>query len=143
MRGSVGDYPHVRALAEAALLVPLPGRMSLGLHTGAARVWGDPSPQDLWRIGETGEGLRGHEEAVLAERIHMARVDLQRPVRFVRLAVFADWASAGEEDFYAVGTGLVFMDGMLRLDVAKGFRRGREGGPDPVLRFHLLGGSFF
>ena len=143
VRGSVGDYPHVRALAEAALLVPLPGRMSLGLHTGAARVWGDPSPQDLWRIGETGEWLRGHEEAVLAKRIHMARVDLQRPVRFVCLAVFGDWASAGSEDFYAVGTGLVFMDGMLRLDVAKGFRRGREGGPDPVLRFHLLGGSFF
>ena len=143
VRGSMGDNPHVRALVEAALVVPLPDRMSLGIQAGAARVWGDPSRQDLWRIGETGDWLRGHEEAARSERIAMARVDLQRPVRFVRVAVFGDWASAGEENFHAVGAGLVFMDGMLRLDVAKGLRWGREGGPAPVLRFHLLGDSFF
>ena len=143
VRGSAGDNPHVRALAEAALVVPLPDRMSLGMQAGAARIWGDPSPQDLWRIGGTGDWLRGHEEAVRADRISMVRVDLQRPLRFLRLAVFGDWASAGGDDFYAVGAGLVYMDGMLRLDVAKGLRRGRVGGSGVVLRLHLLGDSFF
>ena len=77
MRGLAGDSPHVRALVEAALVVPLPGRMSLGMQAGTARIRGDPSPPDLWRIGGTGDWLRGHEEAVRADRISMVRVDLQ------------------------------------------------------------------
>ncbi len=42
----------------------------------------------------------------------MARVDLQRPIRFLRLSVFSDWASAGGDDFYAVGAGLIFINGI-------------------------------
>ena len=117
--------------------------MSLGMQAGTARIRGDPSPPDLWRIGGTGDWLRGHEEAVRADRISMVRVDLQRPVRFFRLSVFGDWASAGGEDFYAVGAGFVYMDGMMRVDIARGLRWGREGGPAPALRLHLLGDSFF
>lgn len=73
----------------------------------------------------------------------MARVDLQRPIRFLRLSVFGDWASAGGEDFYAVGAGLVFLDGILRLDVARGLRGDGKGRAGPVLRLHFLGGGFF
>ncbi|MDE2796018.1 MAG: hypothetical protein OXL34_14450 [Gemmatimonadota bacterium] len=143
VRVSAGDNPHVRALVEGALVVPLPRRMSLGVQAGAARVWGDPAGHDLWRIGETGDWLRGHEDAVRASRIAMARVDVQRPLRFLRLSVFGDWARADGDDFYAVGAGLVFMEGTLRLDVARGLRRGRVGGPEAVLRVHLLGDAFF
>ena len=73
----------------------------------------------------------------------MARVDVQRPLRFLRLSVFGDWARAESDDFYAVGAGLVFMEGTLRLDVARGLRRGRVGGSEAVLRVHLLGDAFF
>ena len=128
VRGSAGDNPHVRALVEGALVVPLPGQMSVGVQAGAARAWGDPARQDLWRIGETGDWVRGQEEAVRAERIAMARVDVQRPVRFLRVSVFGDWARADGADLYAVGAGLVLMDGMLRLDVARGLRWGGVGG---------------
>ena len=113
--------------------------MSLGMQAAAARVWGDPALQDLWRIGGSGNWLRGHAEAVRASRIRMARLDLQRQIRF---SLFTDWASTGVEDFYALGAGLVFMDGLIRLDVARGLR-GRQGGPDAVLRLHLLDGAFF
>ena len=143
VRGSAGDNSHVRALVVGALEIPLPGRFSLGMQTGAARTWGDPAPQDLWRIGATGDWLRGHADAVRASRIRMVKVDLQRPVRFLRLSVFGDWASAGGDDFYAVGAGLAFMDGIMRLDVARGLRWGREGLPDAVLRLHLLGDAYF
>ncbi len=143
VRGWAGDNPHLRATVEGALLFPLPAGTSLGLQAGMARVWGDPAPQDLLRIGATGDWLRGHSDAVRASRIRMARVDLQRPIRFLRVSVFGDWASAASEDFYAVGVGLVFMEGIVRVDIAKGLRKGREGGPNAVLRFHLLDNAFF
>ena len=143
VRGSMGDNPHARALVEGALVVPLPDRMSLGVQAGIARVWGDPAQQDLWRVGGTGSWLRGHDDAVRASRIAMARVDVQRPWRFLRLSVFGDWARAGGDDFYAAGAGVVFMNGLMRVDVARGLRGGREGGPGAVLRLHLLGDAFF
>ena len=141
VRGALGDSSHVRALVEGALVVPLPDRMSLGVQAGIARVWGDPALQDLWHIGGSGNWLRGHDDAVRASRIAMGRVDVQRPWRFLRASVFGDWARAGGEDFHAVGAGLVFMDGLMRLDVARGLGRGGEGGA--VLRLHLLGDAFF
>ena len=73
----------------------------------------------------------------------MARVDLQRRIRFLGLSVFGDWASAGGDDFYAVGAGLTFMDGLLRLEVARGLGGGSEGGPDPVLKLHFRGDAWF
>ena len=143
VQGLVGDNPHVRAVVEGALTVPLPARMSLGMQAGMAQVWGDPAPQDLVTIGGTGNWLRGHSGAVRASRIRMARLDLQRPVSFVRLSVFGDWASAAGKDFYAAGMGIAYLEGLFRLDVARGFRRGREGGPEAVFRFHLLDSAFF
>ena len=143
LRASRGDSPHVRAVLEGALVIPLPSQLSLGMQAGVARVWGEPAPQDLWRIGGSGSWLRGHADAVRASRIEMARLDLQRRISFLRFSVFADWASSGGKDFYALGAGLVFMDGILRLDAARGLRRGRQGAPEAVLRLHLWADSFF
>lgn len=152
VRASEGDNPHVRAVAEGALVIPLSSRLRLGMQAGTARVWGDPAPHDLWRdpaphdlwrIGGSGHWLRGHANTIPGTRVHMARVDLQRRIRFLGLSVFGDWASAGGDDFYAVGAGLVFMDGLLRLEVARGLGGGREGGPDPVLKLHFRGDAWF
>ena len=143
VRGALGDSSHVWALVEGALVVPLPDRMSVGVQGGMARVWGNPARQDLWRVGGTGYWLRGHDDAVPGSRIAMGRVDVQRPVRFLRASVFGDWARAGGEDYYAVGAGLVFMEGVLRLDLARGLGRGGGGGGGAVLRLHLLGDAFF
>lgn len=143
LRAAAGDNAHVRALIEGAALIQLPARMSLGLQTGWAQVWGDPALQDRWRIGATGDWLRGHEDAVRATRVQMARVDLQRLISFFRLSVFGDWASAAGDDFYALGAGLVFMDGAMRLDLGRGMRWGREGALNPGWRLHVLGDAFF
>lgn len=145
VKGSVGDNAHVKALVEGVLVVPVPGpdRMSLGVQAGAARIWGDPARQDLWRIGASGDWLRGHEDAVRASQVAMGRADLQRPLGFLRLSVFGDWARVGGKNHYAVGAGLVFMDGVLRLDLARGIRGRSEGGLEPVPRLHLLGDAFF
>ncbi|MCY3545293.1 MAG: hypothetical protein OXH49_00285 [Gemmatimonadetes bacterium] len=143
VRGSMGDNPHVRAIAEAVLIVPLGGGRSLGMQGGAAAVWGDPAPLDLWNLGSSANWLRGHRNSVREDRVWGARLDLQQPVRFLRASVFGDWVSTGDDDLYAAGVGLVFMDGIVRLDLAKGFSFGRVGRPDAVLRLHLLGDTFF
>ncbi|MDE2973117.1 MAG: hypothetical protein OXU64_00125 [Gemmatimonadota bacterium] len=143
VRGVLGDSSHVSALAEGALAVPLPDRMSVGVQAGVARVWGAPAQQDLWHVGGTGGWLRGHGGAVRAARVAMARLDLQRPVLFLRASIFGDWARAGDEDLFGVGAGLVFMDGYMRLDVAKGLGRGGEERRDAFLRLHLRWDAFF
>ncbi len=143
VRAAAGDNPHVRAIVEGALVIPLSSRLLLGMQAGTAHVWGDPAPHDLWHIGTSGQWLRGHAESIRGSRIHMARLDLQRRIRFLRLSLFGDWASAEGDDFYAVGVGLVFMDGIVRVDVARGLRRGTEDGADPVLKLHFRGDALF
>lgn len=71
--------------------------------------------------------------------IWRARLDLQRPVSFLRLSVFTDWARSGGIDYHAVGAGVVFMHGITRLDVAQGLRLGEKGPLRAVLRVHLQG----
>ena len=143
VRGSAGDNPHVKTIVEGALVVPLVAGLSFGLQGGMAGVWGDPAPQDLWEIGVTGNWIRGHAGTVETSRTWMGRVDLQRSVRFLRLSVYGDWASAEGADYCAVGAGLVFMDGLLRLDLAKGLDCGREGSSQAGWKFHPRGFTFF
>ena len=143
VRGSVGDNPHVKTIVEGALVVPLVGGLSLGVQGGMAGVWGDPAPQDLWEVGATGYWFRGHTGSVETSRTWMGRVDLQQSVRFLHLSVYGDWASAEHADYCAIGTGLVFMDGLLRFDVAKGLDCGREGPSRAGWRFHPRGFTFF
>ena len=143
VRGSAGDNPHARTLVAGALVAPLAGGLWLGLQAGMAGVWGDPAPQDLWEIGVTGNWIRGHLGTVATSRTWMGRVDLQRSVRFLRLSVYGDWASAEGADYCAVGAGLVFMDGLLRLDLAKGLDCGREGSSRAGWKFHPRGFTFF
>ncbi|MXW17886.1 MAG: hypothetical protein F4X60_00240 [Gemmatimonadetes bacterium] len=143
VRGSAGDNPHVKALVEGAVVVPVVAGLSFGLQGGAAGVWGDPAPQDLWEVGAAGYWFRGHSGAVATSRTWMGRVDLQRSVRFLHVSVYGDRASAEGADYCAVGAGLVFMDGLLRLDVAKGLVCGRQGSSRGGWRFHPRGFTFF
>ena len=144
MRVAAGDRTYVRTMVEGALLLPLFARISLGLQAGAADVRGDPLPQDLWDLGATGAWLRGHSaEGIETSRARMARADLQFPVRYARLSLFGDWASAEGEEYRAIGAGLVLLDGLLRLDVAQGLGEEGEGAPEPAFRFHVLADNLF
>lgn len=143
VRGSVGGHSHVKAMVEGAVVVPLAWRFSLGAKAGAARVWGDPLPQDLWTIATNGSWVRGHKDEVETQRTRMGRVDLQRSLGIWRLSVYADLASVEDADYCAVGAGLVLMDGLFRLDVARGVDCGREGGSEAGWRLHPRAFAFF
>ncbi len=143
LRATLGDNPHLRAGVTGALTVPLGGDYSVALEAGGARVWGDPAPLDLWSLGGTGIWLRGHSGILRSSGLWRGRIDLQRPVSFLRLSVFADWASTGGDDLYAAGVGVVFMNGITRLDLAQGLPLGRDGRPRAVLRVHFQGDMLF
>ena len=143
VRGSTGDYSHIKAMVEGALVVPLVWRFSLGAKAGTARVWGDPLPQDLWRIAGNGSWVRGHKDEVETRRTWMGRVDLQRSLGIWRLSVYADRASNEDADYCAVGAGLVLMDGLFRLDLARGVDCGREGSSEAGWRLHPRAFTFF
>lgn len=143
IRAALGDNSHLRAGVTGVLVVPLPSDYSVGLEAGAARVWGDPARKDLWSLGASGIWLRGHKGNLPSDALWRGRIDLQRPVSFLRLSVFGDWVSNGGDDLYAVGVGAVFMDGITRLDVAHGLRLGRDGPPAVALRMHIQGDVFF
>ena len=91
----------------------------------------------------TGNWIRGHTGTVETSRTWMGRVDLQRSVSFLHLSVYGDWASAEGADYCAVGTGLVFMDGLLRFDLAKGLDCDGEGSSRAGWKFHPRGFTFF
>ena len=143
VRGSLGDDPHVRSIIESALMVPLGRGFSLGVQAGLAGVWGEPAEQDLWQIATSGNWIRGYRDAVPTSRTWMGRVDLHRSVRFLGLSLYGDWASAEAADYCAVGAGLVLMEGLLRLDVARGVDCGREGRSEAGWRFHPRSFTFF
>ncbi len=144
-----GDGRHVKATATAAASIPLGGDVSFGVEGGGAGIWGEPLRHDLWRLGGTGRWLRGHSGVRRTRAVWRGRADLQRPGRFGRLSVFADWGAADGQHFYAAGVGLAIFSEMMRLDVAHGF--GARAGETPAeselrpsrLTFHVLAGSFF
>ncbi len=144
LRGSAGDYPHVRAVAEGAAVLPLSHTASAGFRIGAAKIWGDPAPQDLWRLVRVGGWLRGHGGSPRSMSMQMATLDLQRRLGWASLSVFTDWVRADGPDYCAFGGGLVLMQGVIRLDVARGFGCGNRGGPGiPGWRFNPGGLTFF
>ena len=124
-------------------MVPLAWRFSLGLQAGTARVWGHPAPQDLWQVGATGYWFRGYGAALETSRTWMSRVDLQRSVRFLHLSIYGDRASVGGADYCAVGAGIVFMDGVFRLDVARELECGTPGTSEGGWRVHPRAFTFF
>jgi len=133
----------MKAMVEGAIVVPLLRRFSLGAKAGAARVWGGPLPQDLWEIATNGSWVRGHNGAVETGRTWMGRVDLQRSLGILRLSVYADRAWTEDADYCAAGTGLVLMDGLFRVDLARGVDCGREGSSVAVWRLQPRVFAFF
>ena len=143
LRGSLGDNSHAKAIVEGALVVPLAWRFSLGLQAGTARVWGHPAPQDLWQVGATGHWFRGYGAALETSRTWMGRVDLQRSVRFLHLSIYGDRAAVEGADYCAAGAGIVFMNGVFRLDVARGLECGTPGSSEGGWRVHPRAFTFF
>ncbi|MDE2793726.1 MAG: hypothetical protein OXL34_02810 [Gemmatimonadota bacterium] len=146
VRGSIGDNTSVSASATGALTIPLGVGWSGGLEAGGARIWGDPADYDLWSLGGTGDRLRGYSAGALVGRsFWRGRAELQRSLRYVRMSLFADWASVGRSNLYSGGVGAVLMEGLIRIDLARGLTSlaGGSGSVDAGWQIHWRADSFF
>lgn len=120
LQGVAGDFPSVRLSVMGSLVVPLAAGLSAALEAGGAHIWGDPAPERIWRLGGSGDWLRGYPRVVLRGReVWRSRVELQRKVSLFALSVFHDWASVDGRSLQSAGVGLSVFNGFLRADLAR------------------------
>ena len=126
MAASLGTYDFARTSLTTRLTAPLPNRL-LGAVELAAGATGGPAPtQSRWYLGGPAT-LRGYPGAVIAgPDFWRARVEVANASPGIRLAAFGDagWAGVGASfargrPLCAVGLGASFLDGILRVDLAR------------------------
>ncbi len=120
LRGVVGDHPNVRLSVTGRLVVPLPLGLSTALEAGGGRIWGDPAPEEIWRLGSSGDWLRGYPGTVLrGRRVSRSRIELGRKVSLFTPSVFHDWAKVDDGSLRSAGVGVAVFGGFLRVDLAR------------------------
>ncbi len=139
--GELRQYADAAVVARAAF--PLAGReweaWRLGAEVGGGTTWGRAPVQRRFYVGGS-PTLRGHEwGAASGGSFLRGRLEVARTYHVVAGAVFGDVGWAGDRRnfdsdalLYSAGIGVSIMDGLLRLDVARGLN-----GPDPGFRVHL------
>jgi hypothetical protein len=124
-RGETGTFRFVRPWAAARTALPF-GENAITFEVSAGTASGDLPIQSAWYLGGPGT-LRGYPGAVaIGESFWRARAEVSRGIPAVRITLFSDagWAGPraafGTRDALAsAGIGLAFLDGLVRLDVAR------------------------
>jgi hypothetical protein len=127
-----GDASYRRAGASISLAHPLPGRLAGAIELGAGSIWGDEPIQQSFFLGG-GTTLRGFDQGSLrGPAFWRARAEIASGFAGARAGLFTDAGWAGARSAFslsdpavAVGLGASLLDGLVRLDVARGVRRGR------------------
>ncbi|MBW3535395.1 MAG: hypothetical protein KY453_09305 [Gemmatimonadetes bacterium] len=128
-QGEAGDASFGRATGALRGIVPLAAEVRLGGELAAGTTWGDAPPQRAWLMGGV-TTLRGYAPATLVgPSFGRTRLELSRVFPLAGVVLFGDAAWAGERDAFdaddallSVGVGLGFVDGLIRVDLARGLR---------------------
>ncbi len=146
-----GDFEYARVAGSTAAVLPLGHRFGAAIELGAGIAGGTVPAQRRYYLGGP-YSLRGYEtgarqgEDFWMGRFEFAallgRVDRFGPARAIRLVGFFDAGWAGESfsaEGYAlaVGGGVSLLDGLFRIDLAKGLN---DGG---VWRLYFYGDGLF
>jgi len=131
--GQTGDFQFARPSLSAGAQLPVGGSVDLAVGAAAGTSFGDVPLQGLWYIGGP-TSVRGFRTAHSGgESFWRARAELSRGAPAFRLALFSDAGWVGDRDAFeldptliSAGAGLSIMDGILRLDLAKGLRGGSD-----------------
>ncbi|MFP4623418.1 MAG: hypothetical protein ACLFRX_04495 [Gemmatimonadota bacterium] len=135
-----GSYTFVRPGLTLGAAAPLPGKLLVGLELAGGTTipadTGQATVQALWLLGGPAT-LRGFHGGELAGRDYArARLELATEFPGARLALFSDAGWAGTLDAWdeagvavSAGVGGSFLDGLVRLDLARALR--------PVERWRL------
>jgi hypothetical protein len=133
-QGELGDARFAKGAVTARAAFPLPLGVAGALEMASGSSVGSVTPQALWYLGGPGT-LRGYAgAAAVGDAFWRARVDLAPRGTAARLVLFGDAGWAGSRADFAAhapwrgkpllawGIGTSFLDGLIRLDVARGLR---------------------
>lgn len=142
LRGLLGDFPTVRLSVMGGLVVPLAAGLSVALEAGGANIWGDPAPEETWRLGGSGDWLRGYPRVVLhGSEVWRSRAELQRKISLLAVSVFHDWASVDGGSLQSAGVGISIFNGFVRADLGRPlspwYETGGAGPHSPGWQGHL------
>jgi hypothetical protein len=124
-----GDSTFGRAAMELTFLRGFGRSFDGALTLGGGTSVGGVPVQHRWYLGGS-QTVRGQDPsaALSGNAFWLARAELGRPIAFMRVAAFGDLGWAGDRTKVdevgrpasGIGLGLSFLDGTLRLDVARG-----------------------
>ena len=129
---ALGTYDVARLSFNAHMAMPLSSHVLAAVEGGVGTSAGPVPPQELWYVGGPAT-LRGYSGfAAAGENFWRGRVELANRFPGARLLLFSDagWAgprAAGwsERPLLSAGIGASFLDGLVRLDLARALRAPR------------------
>lgn len=128
-QAETGDFEFARASATLRAAVPLGERVRAAAELVGGTAWGDVPVQRLWYLGGA-HNLRGFEgSSAVGRDMLRGRLELARTLTWGAVAAFGDAGWAGDFDalrsddvLVSVGAGLSVLDGLVRIDLARGVR---------------------
>jgi hypothetical protein len=130
LSGETGTFDFARPGLTLRVASPLPLGLLGALEVAGGTATGDVPPQSRWHLGGP-PTLRGYHGGVLiGDAYWRSRVDLSTQFPGARAVLFTDagWAGSRAEfergrALVSVGAGASFLDGLVRLDLARALRR--------------------
>lgn len=127
--GSTGNFDFARGALTTNLIFPVGGPVTASFEAAAGWSGGTVPVQGMWYLGGPGS-VRGYTGAVEGgETFWRGRVELGYGMPGARLALFGDAGRAGPRELFdrapsliGVGAGGSFMDGLIRVDIARALR---------------------
>ena len=129
---ATGISSYGRASTELTLAHGFPRGLDARITGSAGGIGGEVPVQRLWYLGGP-HTVRGHAPgAAVGDAFWFSRVEIAKGHPLVRPSVFGDMGWAGSRALWrkqsapisAAGAGFAFLEGLVRLDVARGLDRG-------------------
>jgi hypothetical protein len=130
VEGAVGSFDYARAMADVTISHPIAGPLDAALTLSGGTSGGSVPTQRLWYLGGTST-VRGQDVGVAVGNAYwLSRLELGMGSVFARPVIFGDLGWAGDRHGWndgvvpvsGAGVGASFMDGLVRMDLAKGIR---------------------
>jgi hypothetical protein len=127
--GQTGDFQFARPALTVRSGFPLFGSVVGALEGAAGTSFGDVPVQGLWRLGGSST-VRGYDaSAAVGTAFWRGRGEVGTGSGQMRFALFSDVGWAGDRGdwswdapLWSAGVGVSFLDGALRLDLARALR---------------------
>jgi hypothetical protein len=128
---AIGDASYRRGAVSVAASHPLFLGLAAAVEAGAGALVGDELPQRDFILGGAGT-LRGFDDsAARGSSFWRGRAEVASGFAGARVGLFGDAGWAGprsafgfDDPLVSLGVGTSLLDGLLRLDLARGVRRG-------------------